>query len=86
MAAAQATWREVLREILKTIDPQQNWSNNDILKQGATAFKKQIAQVYFTQVSTDEEAFATGVDQLYNQYAPAAINEAKRRQGVMQVD
>ncbi|KAA6363762.1 MAG: hypothetical protein EZS28_040711, partial [Streblomastix strix] len=28
MAAAQATWREVLREILKTVDPQQDWSNN----------------------------------------------------------
>ncbi|KAA6313118.1 MAG: hypothetical protein EZS28_055808 [Streblomastix strix] len=86
MAATQATWREVLREILAAIDPQQNWSNNDILKQGATAFKKQVAQAYFSQVSTDEEAFSTEIDRLYNQFAPAAINEAKRRQGAMQQD
>ncbi|KAA6404137.1 MAG: hypothetical protein EZS28_000340 [Streblomastix strix] len=35
---------------------------------------------YYTQVNTDEEAFATEIDRLYNQVAPAAINEATRKQ------
>ncbi|KAA6365353.1 MAG: hypothetical protein EZS28_039122 [Streblomastix strix] len=86
MAAAQATWREVVKEILQIIDLQQNWENNDIFKQGATVFKKQIAQTYFTQINTDELAFATEIDRIYNQIAPAAINETGRRQGVMQQD
>ncbi|KAA6372928.1 MAG: hypothetical protein EZS28_031544 [Streblomastix strix] len=86
MAAAQATQREVVREIIQIIDPQQNWANNDILKQGATVFKKQIAQTYFTQINTDEEGFATEIDRIYNYVAPAAINEARRRQGAMQQD
>ncbi|KAA6376402.1 MAG: hypothetical protein EZS28_028071 [Streblomastix strix] len=86
MAAAQATRREVLREILSAIDSLQNWSNYQIVKQGAAAFKKQVALVYFSQVNTDEEAFSTEIDRLYNQFAPAAINKARRRQEAMQLD
>ncbi|KAA6360441.1 MAG: hypothetical protein EZS28_044032, partial [Streblomastix strix] len=35
---------------------------------------------------TDEEGFATEIDRLYNQFASAATNETRRRQGVIQQD
>ncbi|KAA6390289.1 MAG: hypothetical protein EZS28_014181 [Streblomastix strix] len=86
MAAAQATWRQVVGEILSSIDPHQNWENSGILKQSETIFKKQIAQAYFTQVNEDEQTIAAEIDRLYKQVAPAAINEARRRQGAIQQD
>ncbi|KAA6404424.1 MAG: hypothetical protein EZS28_000045 [Streblomastix strix] len=89
MTAASATWKETQRGLIEEIDPVYDWAeaSDAILKQAANHFKKQIISLYFAKIAEDEDAFVRIMDQVYQQVAPNAIAQAKRKQaGRMEVD
>ncbi|KAA6355789.1 MAG: hypothetical protein EZS28_048684, partial [Streblomastix strix] len=89
MAAASAVWKEIQRGLLEEIDPVYNWASasDEVLKQAASHFKKQIINLYFAKIAEDEDGFVRIMDQVYQQVAGNAIAQARRKQAVrMEVD
>ncbi|KAA6376838.1 MAG: hypothetical protein EZS28_027636 [Streblomastix strix] len=82
MAVASASWKEIYRGLIEEIDPVYDSAeaSDALLKQAASYFKKQIIGLYFAKIAEDEDEFVRIMDQVYQQVAPNAIAQARKKQ------